>query len=57
MDGMWVIFVLPEFVAKSCEVMKIGQILAIKTKKVRKMLKKVQKNLEVKKKCVSLQSV
>ena len=54
---MWVIFVLPEFVAKSCEDMKIGQILAIKTKKVRKMLKKVQKNLEVKKKCVSLQSV
>lgn len=57
MDGMWVIFVLPEFVAKSCEVMEIGRILAIKTKKVRKMLKKVQKNLEVKKKCVSLQSV
>ena len=42
---------------KSCEVMEIGRILAIKTKKVRKMLKKVQKNLEVKKKCVSLQSV
>lgn len=34
--------------------MEIGQILAIKTKKVRKMLKKVRKNLEVKKKCVSL---
>ena len=34
------IFVLPEFVAKSCEDMKIGQILAIKTKKIRKMLKK-----------------
>ena len=40
MDGMWVIFVLPEFVAKSCEGMKIGRILAIKTKKVGKMLKK-----------------
>ena len=57
MGSMRVIFVLPEFVAKSCEVMKIGRILAIKTKKVGKMLKKVQKNLEVKKKCVSLQSV
>ena len=36
MDGICVIFVLPEFVAKSCEVMEIGRILAIKTKKVRK---------------------
>ena len=41
MGSMRVIFVLPEFVTKSCEGMKIGQILAIKTKKVRKMLKKV----------------
>ena len=34
------IIVLPEFVAKSCEGMEIGRFLAIKTKKVRKMLKK-----------------
>lgn len=37
MDGVRVIIVLPEFVTKSCEGMKIGRILAIKTKKVRKM--------------------
>ena len=45
MDGMWVIFVLPEFVAKSCEGMKIGRILAIKTKKVGKMLKKKSRKI------------
>ena len=42
---------------KTGGILKFGQDLAIKTKKVRKMLKRVQKNLEVKKKCVSLQSV